>query len=72
MPVIVGSQTAAAVTAAVGAYYNVLINLAGLDAADADFIQNTRRQAQAYLEQAQAAAAGTQSAVQKKLESDVA
>ena len=67
-----GVAAAASLTAAFGAYYNVLINLAGLDAADAQFVQETRRQAQEFLERAQAAASRTQSAVQAKLESDLA
>jgi len=64
-----GVAAASALTAAVGAYYNVLINLAELDSADATFIEDSRRQAQEYLARAQAAAAATQSAVLTKLES---
>ena len=67
-----GVAAAAALTGATGAFYNVLINLAELDAQDAEFIQATRTEAAALLQRAVDASTRTQEAVRAKLETDLA
>jgi hypothetical protein len=59
------------VTAATGAYYNVLINLAGLDAEDTDYVRTTGATGAALLQRALDAGQRTQAAVQAKLEADL-
>jgi glutamate formiminotransferase/formiminotetrahydrofolate cyclodeaminase len=66
-----GVAAAAAVTAATGAYYNVLINLAGLDAEDTDYVRTTGATGAALLQRALDAGQRTQAAVQAKLEADL-
>ena len=65
-----GVAALAAATAAEAAYYNVLINVAELhDAADAEFVQQTRAAARAALEATRTACAATTQRVRDELES---
>jgi glutamate formiminotransferase/formiminotetrahydrofolate cyclodeaminase len=66
-----GVAATAAITGATGAYYNVLINLAGLGEADAGFVARIRREASEALQRAVDAATTTQSAIRERLEADL-
>ncbi|UCE03925.1 MAG: glutamate formimidoyltransferase [Candidatus Latescibacterota bacterium] len=64
-----GVAALCAATAAEGAYYNVLINLAGLDdPEDADFVRSTRDAAQRLLRETEAQVQETRDAVRQRLE----
>jgi glutamate formiminotransferase/formiminotetrahydrofolate cyclodeaminase len=67
-----GVAAATAVTAATGAYYNVLINLAGLGDEDAGYVKRIRQEAMATWQRAVDAASRTQAAVQERLDSKLA
>lgn len=64
-----GAAAACALAAAEAAYYNVLINLAGLESADdAGFVDETRRAAQAALGAVERLAAQTRAEVRTRLQ----